>query len=204
VIRAVAAIGTCVALALAVLTWGQGWSALWATPDQRGAWELSHGHSAEAADAFTDPVWRGVAQMRAGQFAAATQSFNASDTAEAHYNHGNALVMLGQYPEAVTQYAAALAQRPGWPDAIANQTLAQTRADRFAQLQGEDADQQKAAADEQYRRDRQRSDGTPNTLSGTTTMSDDAIRALWLRRVQTRPADFLRSRFAYQLEQSKP
>ena len=31
-------------------------------------------------------------------------------------------------------------------------------------------------------------------------MGDDAVRALWLKRVQTRPADFLRARFGYQLE----
>lgn len=30
-------------------------------------------------------------------------------------------------------------------------------------------------------------------------MSDEAVRALWLKRVQTRPADFLRAKFAYQL-----
>jgi Ca-activated chloride channel family protein len=29
-------------------------------------------------------------------------------------------------------------------------------------------------------------------------MSDEAVGALWLRRVETRPADFLRARFAYQ------
>jgi Ca-activated chloride channel family protein len=31
-------------------------------------------------------------------------------------------------------------------------------------------------------------------------MSDAAVRALWLKRVQTRPADFLRMKFAYQLQ----
>jgi Ca-activated chloride channel family protein len=30
-------------------------------------------------------------------------------------------------------------------------------------------------------------------------MSDEELQALWLRRVQTRPADFLRAKFAYQL-----
>ena len=31
-------------------------------------------------------------------------------------------------------------------------------------------------------------------------MDDAAIRDLWLKRVQTRPADFLRARFLYQLQ----
>ena len=31
-------------------------------------------------------------------------------------------------------------------------------------------------------------------------MSDEQVRALWLKRVQTQPADFLRAKFAYQLQ----
>jgi len=33
-------------------------------------------------------------------------------------------------------------------------------------------------------------------------MSDEQIRSLWLKQVQTRPADFLRARFAYRLQAS--
>ena len=38
-------------------------------------------------------------------------------------------------------------------------------------------------------------------------LSDEQLQALWLRRVQTNPADFLRAKFAYQLsrrQQEKP
>jgi len=31
-------------------------------------------------------------------------------------------------------------------------------------------------------------------------MSDEAIRALWLKRVHTQPADFLRAKFVFQLQ----
>jgi Ca-activated chloride channel family protein len=33
--------------------------------------------------------------------------------------------------------------------------------------------------------------------------SDEELRGLWLRRVQTKPADFLRAKFAFQARQSK-
>lgn len=179
-----------------------GWLALWGSPDQRGAWLLHRGRFGQAAEAFADPAWRGVALMRAGRFAEAAQSFAAADTAEAAYDQGNALVMLGQYPDAVARYDRALALRPGWPDAVANRALAKARADRFAGLQGEQADEEKATPDETYRRDRKRDEASPPSVPASEVMSDDAIRALWLRRVQTRPADFLRARFAYQLQQS--
>jgi Ca-activated chloride channel family protein len=39
----------------------------------------------------------------------------------------------------------------------------------------------------------------PETAAaGGQTLNDEQVQALWLRRVQTRPADFLRARFAYQ------
>jgi hypothetical protein len=41
-------------------------------------------------------------------------------------------------------------------------------------------------------------------LASGAPMSDEAVRALWLKSVQTRPADFLKSRFAYQLQAATP
>ncbi|SDP77385.1 hypothetical protein [Desulforhopalus singaporensis] len=37
----------------------------------------------------------------------------------------------------------------------------------------------------------------------TMQLSDAEMRAMWLRRVQTKPADFLRAKFAYQLANAK-
>jgi Ca-activated chloride channel family protein len=200
---ATAAVLAFVAVA-AVLSQFYGWRALWATPDQRGAWLMRQGRFADAADRFADPVWRGVALMQAGQFTDAEQSFSQADTPVAVYDRGNALLMLGKYPEAIGQYDAALQVRPGWPDALANRAQAQARVDKFAHLQGEQADQDQVAPDETYRQNRQRNnEPPPSGAQASVAMTDETIRALWLRRVQSRPADFLRARFAYQLEQAK-
>ena len=40
--------------------------------------------------------------------------------------------------------------------------------------------------------------GESSEIAGGEALSDQEIQALWLRRVQTRPADFLRAKFAYQ------
>jgi Ca-activated chloride channel family protein len=200
--RMAALLGTSFVLAAGMLIYISGWHELWATPDQRGAWLLRNGRFAEASDSFLDTAWRGVALMRAGRYADAEQSFSQSDTPLAEYDRGNALVMLGKYPEAIGQYDAALAARPGWPDALANRALAQARQAVFAHLQGEQADQDQVAPDETYRRDRQRDNEPPPGAQASSSMTDEAIRALWLRRVQTQPADFLRARFAYQLQQA--
>ena len=47
--------------------------------------------------------------------------------------------------------------------------------------------------------DKQKSpSGQDTELQQEQALSDQAMQALWLRKVQTRPADFLKSKFAYQ------
>jgi len=181
-----------------------GWQPLWSTPDQRGALHLAMGNNAVAADSFLDPVWRGIALMRTGNFTTAADSFAQSDTAIAHYDRGNALIMLGQYEDAIAQYDLALTQRPGWADAVANRHLAQLR-DAAANPKGESEDTMLTPAEEAYNQQRNRNETPPEDQDTTQPgMSNEATRALWLRRVQTQPGDFLRARFAYQLQHNSP
>jgi Ca-activated chloride channel homolog len=195
-------LGAGLVAALGVAAWVVGWSDLWASPDQRGRHLYEQGRYGEAAAAFLDPMWRGAAQARAGDFKSAEQTFAAIDTAAGAYDQGNALVMLGKYGQAVSRYDRALALRPGWPEAEANRRIAQLRAERLSGA-GEDAGDQREGADEiVYDKDAKRQGGQDTQVTGTA-MNDEAVRALWLKRVQTKPADFLRSRFNYQLEAQK-
>lgn len=191
-----------VGIAIAALALGAalaGWQPLWASPDQRGRLLFERGRYADAATSFRDPMWRGAALMRAGDFKAAAQVFGGIDTAEAAYDQGNALVMLGQYDTAVGRYDRALALRPGWDDATANRTLAQLRA-QMMESPGADAGDQREGADQiVYDKDADNEQGQ-DTEVDSAPMSDADVRALWLKRVQTKPADFLRARFAYQLQ----
>jgi Ca-activated chloride channel family protein len=41
--------------------------------------------------------------------------------------------------------------------------------------------------------------GSEDVTEGGEGLSEDEMRAVWLRRVQNDPAEFLRTRFAYQL-----
>lgn len=192
---------TIAALALAAMRLG--WSDLWASPDQRGRHLFERGRYAEAAESFRDPVWRGAALMRAGDFKTAAEAFSRRDTAEGAYDQGNALVMLGQYEPAVGRYNRALELRPGWDDGTANRSLAQLRADRMKAPGGDLGDQQEGADQIVYDKDAKTPDGQDTEVDDKP-MSDEQVRALWLKRVQTKPADFLRARFAYQLQATPP
>ncbi len=120
---------------------------------------------------------------------------------EAAYDRGNALVMLGQYPDAVAQYDRALDDAAGLGRRARQPRAGAARADADRQSARRGGGRGEAAPDETYRRDRDREQSGRTCAPGGDAMSDEAIRALWLRRVQTRPADFLRARFAYQLQQ---
>ena len=77
--------------ALAVEGARLGWTRLWASPDQQGRWLYEHGHYAEAAKTFVDPMWRGAAEMRAGDFKAAADTYLGVETDEAAYDRGTRL-----------------------------------------------------------------------------------------------------------------
>ena len=189
-----------IAAGLALLVIGHlvGWRDLWLTPDQRGRLLMRENRFAEAAQAFRDPLWRGAALFRAGDFKAAAQAFAARDTAEGAFDQANALVLLGQYDDALKRYDRALALRPGWPQALNNREIARIRGER-RKADGPAADQPDLPPD-QVVFDNGKKGGDDATVEGDKAMSDEAVRALWLKRVQTRPADFLRAKFAYQLQ----
>ena len=197
-----AAISALALLTLAAIGWRIGWDELWASGDQRGRWLMNHGRYAEAAQAFDDPLWRGVALMRGVDFKAAEQAFAGLDTPLSAYDQGNALVMQGKYDEAIRRYDRALALRPGWADAEANRTLARLRADLVRKKGGNTGDEEQKADEVVYDKDKKNNDGMNTRVEAG--MSDAAARDLWLKRVQTRPADFLKARFLYQLQEKKP
>jgi Ca-activated chloride channel family protein len=176
-----------------------GW---WITPDQQGQRLFEQERYAEAAEAFVDPTRKGVAFFRAGDFESAAAVFGRVPTAEAAYNRGNALVMLGRYEEAIAAYALALERRPGWQEAVENRAVAEAR---LALLAPPETDAGgtggQLGADEIVFDDSGRvsEGGSEVETEGGETLSEEEMRSVWLRRVQNDPADFLRSRFAYQL-----
>lgn len=173
---------------------------LFASPDQRARWRFERAEYEAAAATFATPLWRGIALFRAGDFKQAAQVLGGLDTPEATYDQGNALVMLGQYDQGVRRYSRALELRPGWLDAEANRSLARLRAERTRKQGGVTNDTDSRPDEVVY--DRSKKDagkGEDTQVEGGPAMSDEAARALWLRRVQTRPADFLRAKFSYQV-----
>ncbi|MCR9200940.1 MAG: tetratricopeptide repeat protein [Planctomycetaceae bacterium] len=170
---------------------------LWLTPDQQAQRLFSEQKYLRAAPLFTDPAWRGTALYRAGEFEDAAQMFARVESATGQFNQGNAWLMHGAYEQAIKCYDAALQTEPEWQKATDNRELAIARAARLSNEGGEMGDQRLGADKIVF--DRKDSKGGQDTdVDGGQAMSDQQLQAMWLRRVQTDPGDFLRSKFAYQ------
>ena len=168
------------------------------TPDQQGYRFFEQARYAEAAEHFADPLWRGLALFKQGAFEQSAGVFAGYDTAASAFNHGNALVMQGKYEAAAARYARALELKPGWEDATVNREIAVARA-AMLKREGGDMTGGMLGADEIVFSDGSAppSAGEEQVVAGQE-MSDAEQRAVWLRHVQTKPADFLAAKFAYQ------
>lgn len=173
------------------------WNSMWFTPDQLGQRYYEHGEFDKAAEYFQDPFRQGVALYRAGDFQKAAKIFARIDSAEAQYNEGNSLLMQGDYQTAIVRYDEALKKRPDWLAASENRALATARKE-MTTAEGGDMGDQKIGADKIVFDKKAENIGQDTQVEGDKALSDKEIQALWLRRVQTKPADFLKAKFAFQ------
>ena len=167
-------------------------------PDQRAYRLYEVGDYQAAAEGFADPMWRGAAVFRQGEFEQAAGVFAGYDTAEAAFNQGNALVMLGKYDAAIARYERALELHPDWEPAVINRDIAVARAALLVQTGGEGTGGMLGADEIVFSDAKSPPSSGEEQTDGGAPLSDEELRAIWLRQVQTKPADFLRAKFAYQ------
>ena len=111
------------------------WQDLWQRPDQRGLKAFESEQPERAAELFESPEWRSAAQYRAGQFEQSAATLAAVDSAEGHYNRGNALAKAGQLPAAIAEYDRALTLDESHEDARYNRDLLQQYLEDHPELQ---------------------------------------------------------------------
>ena len=163
---------------------------------------FNNGDFAAAAEIYEDAARKGAAYYRAGDFENAASVFGRIRTPEAAFNRGNALIMLGRYKEAIGSFDRALELRPGWAEAEQNRDLARVRLEMLAPPDSDAGGTGgKLGADKIVFDDtgRVKSSDQEQVTEETEMMTDEEMRSVWLRRVQNDPADFLRTRFSYQL-----
>jgi Ca-activated chloride channel homolog len=186
-------------------SWG---TRLFFTPDQYAQRLYSNQQFKHAAQLFTSSMRQGMAWYRAGEFEKAAVAFGRTTAPAGMFNRGNALMLLGHYEDAILAYEHALEGRPHWKPAMDNIDIAKARLAKLAPP--DDMVSQKGVGEDDEPDDivfDDRAKNRENTNTQTIAepgqeLSDKALRAMWLRNVETNPADFLRRKFAYQYKQT--
>ena len=168
------------------------------TADQQGQRLYRQGKYEDAGKNFNNPQWRAVSLFRAGDFKQAAALYSGVSSAEGAFNHGNSLVMLGKYEDAIKSYDRALSQKPDWEDAQINRKIAVARAEKIKKEGGDMTGGKMGADDFVFDQSKGKGQQDEQTEEMSGKAGEAEMQAIWLRRVQTRPADFLRAKFAYQ------
>ncbi|ANT59284.1 hypothetical protein AYJ57_02245 [Salipiger sp. CCB-MM3] len=168
------------------------------TPDQQGRLAFENKHFERAAELFVDPLWRGIALYKDGQYAEAIEVLNRVETAQAASLQGLAQIKSRSYRDGVRAFETALERDPDYPGAAQNLETAQhivTYVEN-AQAQSDTGEERGEGADEEvYDNESGQGEETLRARSeegGATLLTADE----WMNTVDTRTGDFLRMRFA--------
>ena len=132
------------------------WRDLFQTKQQQAVEDYANKEFDSAQRKFTDPLWRGNAAYRNGDYASAEQEFrqaaNSQGSADAWHNLGNSLAQQQQYEEALSAYQQALAAKPDFKQSEQNAELMQQL---LQQQQSEQ--QQQPSSDKNQQQDKEQS-----------------------------------------------
>ncbi|MGZ4958539.1 MAG: VWA domain-containing protein [Methylomonas sp.] len=130
------------------------WQSLWQNPDQRAQQAFDQKQYQEAAGQFENPDWRAAAQYKAGQYQEAAETLKNAQTADGHYNRGNALAQAGRLQEALQAYQEALKLDPHHQDAQYNKDLVEKK---LQEQQKQQQDSNSQENDQQKQQNQQQS-----------------------------------------------
>lgn len=136
------------------------WQDVWQTPDQQAQSLFEQQKYEHAVQLFQDPQWKAAAHYKSGQYEQASTAFDNIDTADGHYNKGNALAKSGQLELALTAYQDALSIDPKHEDALFNKDLVEQALKQQEQQQKNDQNQQQDNAEQQDKKDQQQDESS--------------------------------------------
>jgi Ca-activated chloride channel family protein len=150
------------------------WNDLWLRPDQQAARALAEERVEDAVQVARDPAWRGTAEYRAGAFEEAAVDFSALESADAHYNRGNAMAHAGNLEGAIAAYDEALKRNPEHEDAVFNrELLEQLKQQQDQQQQGQEGESSEQQDGEEQEGQDQTTEGEQQQQQGEQGESSD-------------------------------
>ena len=174
----------------------EGWRDWFLTPDQQGRLAFEDKRFADAADLFEDPMWKGYASYRAGQYEAAISILSRLDSAEAAFAQGMAEIKNRQYRPAVRSFETALERRPEFPEAEHNLAVARAIVEYVeAAREASDTGEERGIGADDVVFDNEAGRGADTEMEVPDEGAAPQTAEQWIQSIDTDMGDFLRSRF---------
>lgn len=173
-----------------------GWIDWFLTLDQQGRLAYEDKEFAEAGELFIDPMWKGYAKYKAGQYEEAIAIFVRLDTAEAAFAQGMAEIKSRQYRPAVRSFETALVRRPEFPEAARNREVAMAIVEyvETTREQSDTGEESGIGADDVVF-DNEAARGAETQIEAPKEDAAPLTADQWIQSIDTDMGDFLRSRF---------
>ncbi|MBK0326374.1 VWA domain-containing protein [Rhodobacteraceae bacterium F11138] len=173
-----------------------GWRDWFLTPDQQGRLAYENMDYSRAATLFTDPMWRGQAMLKAGQYEAAAELFAGQTTAAAAFAEGVARLRNREYRAGARAFETALEREPGFPGATTNRDIAWAIVDYVETAREEsDTGENSGIGADEIVFDNEDNRGAETQIEASTQDQRPLNTEQWLDSIDTDMGDFLRSRF---------
>lgn len=193
----------------------QFWFDLWLTPDQQGQIYFDRQDYLLAANAYNDPMKKGIAFYYAKEFQSAHTLFMQIDNDEARFNAANALLGMREYVAARSMYRMLVESNPDNQAAVHNLKIVEAVIKQINEFSQSQADSMEGASEqsEELPDDKpQTAEGAEEevaqemvkkeTLSAEQILQDEETANKWLKRVEADPKQFLKVKFLMQLRDS--
>ncbi|WP_413525681.1 VWA domain-containing protein, partial [Photobacterium phosphoreum] len=92
----------------------------WTNTNRQAYETFTDGNYKQAAQDFTSPQWKGIAEYKAKQYEQAIETLKPLQDPTSQYNLGNAYAQKGDYKQALETYKKLLKQQPDFADAKKN------------------------------------------------------------------------------------
>jgi Ca-activated chloride channel family protein len=127
------------------------WDGFWNHPEKLAFEAYLRGDYQSSYELSSNPLLRGSAYYRNGQFQQAQELFSEDDTASAIFNLGNTLAQQNQFPEAVLAYQKALLLNPDLESARHNKRLIEIYLEQQSEANGtQSGDSDEAESPDEY------------------------------------------------------
>lgn len=170
------------------------------TPDQQGQRAFNQRDFARAAELFEDPMWRGYALYRSGQYDVATEVLATVATAEAAHVQGMAHIKNRQYREGVRAFELVLSRDPDYPGASENLETAREIVEFVEELRSQsDTGEDSGIGADDTVLDNEENLGSETEMQAPVEAGAEMLTTeQWMNTVDTRTGDFLRQRFLFE------